>query len=110
MTYDGHTLRLFKDGVEVGKTNLTGTVSTANQVIRIGDNPSGAQNFDGSIDDVRVYNRALSPSEIQQLIDLADLTTTPIEQDTRPETLVVLEAEFMDVNVTLACPVKLDPV
>lgn len=32
------------------------------QYANIGDNP-----FDGTIDDVRLYNRALSPSEIQQL-------------------------------------------
>ncbi|HEY9583994.1 MAG TPA: LamG-like jellyroll fold domain-containing protein [Candidatus Paceibacterota bacterium] len=37
--------------------------------IHIGGN-SGANTFNGSIDDVRIYNRALSAGEITQLYNL----------------------------------------
>jgi len=72
-TYDSETVRLYFDGVEVGSNTIpTGPInySTANTLC-IGTEPGGTcgitQFFSGSIDEVRVYNRALSASEIKQL-------------------------------------------
>jgi concanavalin A-like lectin/glucanase superfamily protein/Big-like domain-containing protein len=66
--YDGSQMRLYKDGVEVGSRSKAGALSTNSTVkIRIAQNPNGYGSFDGLMDDVRVYNRALTPAEIQQL-------------------------------------------
>jgi hypothetical protein len=36
------------------------------RVLRVGDHASGSTRFDGLIDDVRIYNRALSSDEVEQ--------------------------------------------
>ena len=69
MTVEGGTLTLYKDGAFVNSTGYTGTIDYAklhnNFVIGARDNGSCA--FNGKIDDVRFYNRALSAGEIGQL-------------------------------------------
>ena len=74
-TFDGTTRRLYVDGVALGSdTPGTGhAVPNANN-LRIGStnvpgpgNPSGTNEyFPGSIDDVRVWSRALTPAEVSQ--------------------------------------------
>ncbi|MEM8956013.1 MAG: PQQ-dependent sugar dehydrogenase [Verrucomicrobiota bacterium] len=72
--YDGATMKLYKNGVEVasqvkaGVLDASGTVDAA-----IGNQPltasGGARPFDGLIDDVRIYPRALSVGEIATVRD-----------------------------------------
>jgi len=65
-TYDGATLRLYKDATEIAMTALTGVPDTDPAVpVALGNQPQGGQSFDGLIDEVRIYDRALSPAEIQ---------------------------------------------
>jgi predicted outer membrane repeat protein len=65
--FDGTTLRSYMNGVEVG----SGTFSFGaklDAVITIGcDNNGGYNGFNGAIDDVRIYDHALSPEEVQKL-------------------------------------------
>ena len=70
MSYDGVDLKLFLDGVEVGTTPLTGTVDTDPAVaVVIGNQSAGpTRNWDGHIDDARVYQRGLSESEVNAII------------------------------------------
>ncbi|QQR77554.1 MAG: fibronectin type III domain-containing protein [Candidatus Moraniibacteriota bacterium] len=63
--YDGSTMTLYKDGLEVGSQAKTGTIDQNTANISIGANPEGSNSFDGTIDDVRIYNKALTQSEIQ---------------------------------------------
>jgi hypothetical protein len=64
-TYNGTTLRLYVNGVEVGSRALTGTLRTSTGLLRIGGNSIWSEWFRGLIDEVRVYNRALTLPEIQ---------------------------------------------
>ncbi len=66
-TYDGSTMRLYQDGVEVGNTAKGGPVAIDPAVaLWIASNPgSPGQVFDGRIDEVKIFNRALTPVEIQ---------------------------------------------
>jgi hypothetical protein len=77
-TWDGSDMRLYKDGAEVGSTAKGGSevATDPNLKVAIGSQPSDAfaadpshvaKYFDGLIDDVAVYSRALSPDELQQL-------------------------------------------
>jgi hypothetical protein len=67
-TYDGNTIKIFLDGrsnqlTNVGKINL----STSNLQIGHGYFGGGVSYlFDGLIDDVKIYNAALSTSQIKQ--------------------------------------------
>lgn len=67
--YDGQSMRLYQDGVLVGSVNKSGNIATNPSVpVAIGNQPAGAARpFDGAIDDVRIYDRALTLTEIQSL-------------------------------------------
>ena len=69
-TYDGTTLRIYVNGVLVRSAAvLSGDLAVSNGALRIGGNavslPFGGQFFKGLLDEIRIYNRALSKAEIQ---------------------------------------------
>ena len=71
--FDGDTMYVYQDGEEVGRMNVSGSISGSNSIpVWIGGNPSGATDrpFAGNIDDVRIYDRALSEDEIMTLADV----------------------------------------
>jgi hypothetical protein len=63
-TYDGSVLKLYVNGAEAAARNQAVSVPTSNLPLRIGGNTVWGEYFDGLIDDVRVYNRALTPAEV----------------------------------------------
>ncbi|WP_099069053.1 DUF4347 domain-containing protein [Nostoc linckia] len=72
-TYDGSMLRLYVDGVQIGSSPLTGNILVDNNPVTIGaaenygeGTPLGDR-FNGLIDEVRIYNRALSATEVKNL-------------------------------------------
>jgi hypothetical protein len=64
-TWDGSLLRLYVNGTQVGSRSLTGTMPASSGALRIGGNTVWPEWFAGVLDDVRVYDRALSAAEIQ---------------------------------------------
>jgi beta-lactam-binding protein with PASTA domain len=79
-TYDGTVQRFYVNGVLVGTANpivapSLNTIVQSNGALRIGGNASSTgEFFQGLIDEVRVYNRALSASEIG-----TDMTTKIVQ-------------------------------
>lgn len=69
LTYDGVNTRLYKNGSEVGVTALSGAVDSrgSGTPSTIGTINGSADFFDGDIDDIKVYNRPLSASEVDEL-------------------------------------------
>jgi hypothetical protein len=66
--YDGSTMRLYQNGVEVGVANQTGAIAASGASVFIGANPPNvARTWDGRIRDVRIYDRALTLDEIEAL-------------------------------------------
>jgi hypothetical protein len=64
-TYDGNQDLLYIDGVSVGGGTNPGTIATTSGALYIGQQKSGnSRYFNGSIQDVRIYRRALSATEI----------------------------------------------
>ena len=80
-TYDGTTARMYIDGTEVANKVFTGNVGNSNawRIGAYGLSPTGF--FDGSIDNVRIYDRALSASEIDAGM------ATRIQADRTPPTV-----------------------
>ena len=71
--YDGSEMRLYKDGALVGSTSKTGALSTSSSIdVNIGRNPDGYGEWQGAIDDVRLYDRALTPGEVSTLYTSVD--------------------------------------
>ena len=64
VTYDSHDLRLYINGAQVASKAFTGAITPSTGALRIGGNSIWGEYFDGQIDEMRVYNRALSASEI----------------------------------------------
>ena len=64
-TYDGADVRLYVNGTQVASTAHTGTIATSTNPLQIGGDDIYGQNFAGLIDEVRVYNVALTPAQIQ---------------------------------------------
>jgi hypothetical protein len=65
VTYDGSSFRFYTNGVLVRTTSSVTAIKPSTGNLRIGGNSVWGEFFSGLIDDVRIYNRALSASEIQ---------------------------------------------
>ncbi|MEM1165625.1 MAG: PQQ-dependent sugar dehydrogenase [Planctomycetota bacterium] len=69
-TYDGATMRLYQDGTEVGARSKAGAIATdPNVPVAVGNQPQRDRPFDGRIDELRLFRRALDPAEIAALAD-----------------------------------------
>jgi hypothetical protein len=64
-TYDGTTLRLYVNGVQVATRAMTAPLLTSSGALRLGGNSVWGEYFQGRLDEVRLYNRALTAAEIQ---------------------------------------------
>ena len=64
-TYDGSFMRLYVNGVEVTNQPLTGSAVVSTGALKIGGNAIWGEWFAGLIDEVRLYNRALTPTQLQ---------------------------------------------
>jgi hypothetical protein len=82
VTYDGAVLRLYVDGAEVSSRAVSGEVLRTSDPLWIGGNRPYGEYFRGVIDDVRVYDLALTPSEVRAAM------TTPLERRDRGVGLV----------------------
>jgi len=69
-TYDRQAVRLYVNGIEVASFAATQAIPTATTNLAIGkEDGSTVRNFDGLIDEVEIFNRALTASEIQAIVN-----------------------------------------
>ena len=67
-TYDGGTLRIYMDGTETASYAVTGDMIASTLDVAIGNvNAIDDRYWNGRLDDVRIYDRALDPVEITDL-------------------------------------------
>jgi len=64
LTYDGTMLRLYHNGTQVAATTHTGTITTSTNPLQLGGNTIWGEHLNGQLDDVRIYNHALTPTHI----------------------------------------------
>ena len=100
-TYNGSVLRIYVNGTQVASTTVTGSIDTSTQPLQIGGNSVWGEYFAGRIDELRIYNRALSASEIA-----ADMNA-PIgsgsgdtQSPTAPSNLVATAISSSQVNLS----------
>ena len=74
LTYDGSNLRLYKDG------NQSDTLAVTENITSTVNNVTIGNLFEGSIDDVMIFNRSLSAQQISVLYD--NVTSTFVNQET----------------------------
>jgi hypothetical protein len=79
IAWNGSTQTVYVNGVSVQTVNQTSTVPDVNKAIYIGKVDNNTAFFNGNIDDIRIYNRAFSVTDITQLYNsekpATDLTT-----------------------------------
>ena len=82
-TFDGATVRLYVNGVQVASQAQTTSLASTSGTLQIGGSSYPGEYFAGRIDEVRIYNRALSAAELS-----TDMNT-PLapEVDTTPPLL-----------------------
>jgi chitodextrinase len=102
LTYDGAMLRLYVGATQVASQPQTGTLDTSTHPLQIGGDSLFNQFFRGTIDEVRVYNVALTQAQIQ-----ADMNTsvggggTPDTQPpTAPSNLTATAVSASQINLS----------
>ncbi|HRG59776.1 MAG TPA: T9SS type A sorting domain-containing protein [Bacteroidia bacterium] len=79
-TYDGTNIKLYHNGLEVGSQAANGSITNSSQSLYIGNIVYSINDFllDGKIDEVVLYNKALSGAEINCLqhgdVDTSDVS------------------------------------
>ena len=67
-TWDGADVRLYVDGVFASSAPVSRSPLTDERSLVIGKHPPGATEYlNGRLDELRIYNRALSAQEISEL-------------------------------------------
>ncbi|TRX27549.1 choice-of-anchor D domain-containing protein [Flavobacterium franklandianum] len=67
--YNGIDIKLYLNGVVVATQAATGAIATDTSLLTIGKDPStNAKFFKGKIDEVRVFNVALTDSQLQRMV------------------------------------------
>lgn len=68
ITYDGTTLKLYRNGVAMGPglTKAWNTINN-NDIFKLGIGVGGEQWFSGAIDDLKIYDRAVTDAEAEQI-------------------------------------------
>jgi hypothetical protein len=69
-TYDGTNVQLYIDNQLIQSVPATGLINNYDTPIYFGNNTTADDFLKGVIDDIRIYNRALSEGEIKVLYDL----------------------------------------
>jgi hypothetical protein len=73
LVYDGSNKIIYIDGVEDARVASTGSINVSTYNLYIGENSQQTGRYlTGLVDDVRIYNRALSPAEVAGLGGLTE--------------------------------------
>src|SRR5262249_9509636 len=99
-TYDGAVERLYVNGVQVSSRAQTGAIQTSTGVLHIGGDDLWGEYFQGLIDEIRIYNRALSAAEVQSDMNTA-LADAPPADTTPPTVSVTSPANGATVSSTM---------
>jgi chitodextrinase len=100
-TYDGTTMRLYVNGVQVSSRAQTGPIQTSTAALTMGGDALYGQYFAGRIDEARIYNRPLSAAEIQGDMNSAVGAGPPDTQPpSTPGNLVATAIGFSQVHLS----------
>ena len=64
-TWDGTTQTIYVNGTKIATAALKGTIAPSSKPLRFGGNKIWNEWFKGAIDDIRIYNRALTAAEVK---------------------------------------------
>jgi len=107
--YDGSNIIIYVDSVAENNNNIGAeTISTSIENLFVGSREGQRQYFNGIIDEVRIYNRALSEEEISDLYNNYGYTTPNypnkvlVRKYTEPEPVAIVGEEVGGIFSTIA--------
>jgi len=68
-TFDGEFMRVYFDGQEIGSLRRPGVITAGGPAPGCLGSSNGGENFQGAMDDLRIYREALSPEEVRRLYE-----------------------------------------
>ncbi len=102
VTAGGGTMRLFLNGAQVATRSIAGSLTPSANPLRIGGNAVWLDEyFDGRIDDVRIYDRALTAAEVQADRDTPVGGSAPPPDTTAPTASVTAPGAGVTVSGTV---------
>ena len=85
IVHDGTNDIIYINGLEVNRKPAPGTLNSTARPLVFGNNPiEGGQYFNGALDNVKLYNKALTAAEVTRLFTLG---TTPLDEAASAELL-----------------------
>ncbi len=84
VTYNGSEMKIFLNGEEVATKSASGSINTSlTHETWIGGNPNGktSRPFKGKISDIRMFDKALTENEIEEVISDSSITTKDADDD-----------------------------
>ena len=100
LTYDGSTLRLYVNGIQVATTPAVGTIESTSNPLWIGGNNPYGEYFQGLIDEARIYDRALSATAIQAAMNTSLEPPPDTVAPTAPSGLKAVAGSTSHVTLT----------
>src|SRR5262249_34625830 len=97
LTFDSAMLRLYVNGSMVASEPQTAPLTTSTQPLFIGGDQTMGQFFNGRIDEIRVYNVALTGAQIQVDMNTAVLPDT--QPPTAPSNLTATAISSSQINL-----------
>jgi fibronectin type 3 domain-containing protein len=100
-TYDGSELRLYVSGEEVSSVRETGPIKSSGKPLEIGGDDVYGQYLDGLVDEVRVYDVALTADEIRSDMTTPVVPRTPgdVEPPSAPGALSATAASSGEIDL-----------
>ena len=92
-TFDGSTMRVYLDGLEIGSMERPGTIRAGGPAAGHIGSSNGAECFQGGIDELRIYAEALSAEEIAALYHQGRTATDAHYAELREQLEVVYPTE-----------------
>ena len=86
IVFDGSQVSFYVNGILVSSTPLAASITARDSLLQMGADANLSQSFRGSLDDVRVYNRAESQSEVTR--DMNTPLTAPASDPTAPSVAI----------------------
>ncbi len=86
-TWDGAAARIYVDGKLLLEQPRTGTLTSPRMPLRLGHRNGSPHYFSGTLDEVAVFNQALTQAEIQKV--MGGITPPQLAADPRPEDAAV---------------------
>ncbi|MBI3408481.1 MAG: fibronectin type III domain-containing protein [Planctomycetes bacterium] len=99
-TYDGSTMRLYVNGVLAGSSAVSGSILASTGALRIGGNAVWGEYFSGLIDEVRIYNVALTQAQIQTDMNTPIGAVSDTQPPIAPSNLTATAVSTTQINLS----------